>query len=204
MGLFGSLFGKKPQRKKAKTSTATKTPSAAQIKAAMERDDRLMQRALDAGMAVDSAKDVAKAIDKYEAALRAAEGHGNYATHWLCLAKDCIKYDQMDRAWALLNELLTKYPDESARIRNEQVRILKKEKRWDEALRMLGMCHAVKYGDFNRDAFLRELKPIANKLGLTVDDHLTLADLVAKAKKKGSRAERVAADSFAEFLKARS
>ena len=196
--MFGSLFGKKSSQRK----PVAGAPSISQLKAQMAHEDALVQRVLDAGAACKGAPNLAAAIDEYEAALKAADSVGYLATHWIYLAQECVKDGQHDRAWGILNQTMLKAPDKVANVRHEQLRILKKECRWDEALRTLGMEYASKYGDFNRSAFMRDLKPIANKLGLTDGERDQLADVVEKAKKSNG-AEGIVMKAFTKFLAGR-
>ena len=106
------------------------------------------------------------ALQEYEAAIDFALSHeiNLSSSHRFRYVSACVKGNQNNMAWSYLNKMVVACPDELARIRLEQCRICKKEKRWPDALRFLMMGHVDKCSGFNRAAFLKDLKPIANKL----------------------------------------
>lgn len=111
------------------------------------------------------------------------------------LAELYIKANRHNEAWGYLNRLKIEFPYLISKIEFQMCRILKKEKKWIEALRALMACHATKYGGFNEQAFIRDLGPIANRIPLIEGEPEYLADML-----KGAPDDVFAAESYADSV----
>ena len=194
-----------PASKQSKSSAPLK--SLAQLKREMAAEDakfnRIMGEVDDAIEALSDSDDRDKAIDNYKAVIEKALANdiNLSSSHMFRLVNAYIQAERYDDAWAALNKMLIDRPGDISKIRMAQCRMLKKEKRWLDALQFLMMGHASKYGGFNRDAFLKELKPIANKIPLDESKAAYLADQLEKLKGDSLKLDRKAADVFRAFCK---
>ena len=145
-----------------------------------------------------SDNDLEKRIRTYESVLL-------NKTRWNSFNK-CMILDDMylsagmnDRAWGYLNQMsiwFATYPNPSAylsKIELARFKILKKEKRYPDALRTL-LCYHCCYTDsglgYRRERFISDAKVIAKKLSIS-DDRLTeLANEAAVAVEKNQNSAR--------------
>ena len=84
-----------------------------------------------------------------------------------------IATQQNDKAWSFLNKLSFNEPSLIDHVRLAQCRILKKEKKFDEALAILMayFMYKNKWNNvFQRDMFLRDASVIFKNLGIATDD----------------------------------
>lgn len=157
----------------------------AQQRAEFQRKNARLQSAR---AALSESGDLEAAIAEYEAAIEDF-GDQNMDSHRMHLASCYIKAGQFDKAWGYLNMLMVKYPHLTPKVHKEQVRILKKEKRWSEAMRCLLEYYIDRciFGipGFNKKAFLKDLSPIANKLGLDEDEREYFAYLLDRQIQSG-------------------
>lgn len=85
----------------------------------------------------------------------------------ISLAEAYRKNNQNDKAWRYLNSLLLTHPNLLDKIRFEQCKVLKSEKKYTEAMEMLmcGYLYKSKWNNtFNKNLFIKDATPIANKL----------------------------------------
>ena len=92
------------------------------------------------------------------------------------------------------------------KIRNEQFKILKKEKKYLDALRMLAVSHVLKTNSpqgsqFDIERFIKEAKTTAKGAGLSEEDLEDLAKMIKDAGKKGNLPEAKVLNIFKEFMK---
>ena len=164
--------------------------------------DRKNARLQSARAALSESDDLNAAIAEYEAAIEDF-GDQNMDSHRIRLAGCYIKAGQFDKAWGYLNGLIAKYPHLSPKARKEQIRILKKEKRWSEAMRYVLLYYMDRciYGvpGFNKEAFLKDLRPIANKLGLEEDEREYFAFLLDRQIQSGRYQHGPIDDAFKKF-----
>lgn len=116
------------------------------------------------------ADDLDALIGVYEEEVRENPTGVNWSyKYYMTLSKMYYENGQRDKAWGFLNEMVMTHPELIEHVRKEQVRILKKERRWLEALRTfcLQSYHAAERPNYGAERFVREGRPIANKLGLS-------------------------------------
>lgn len=104
-----------------------------------------------------------------------------------------IKAGKNDKAWGYLNSLILKFPDSVGWIRFEQARILKKEKRYLEALEMycFGYLDKSKWNNtFQANMFLKDAKSSANKLGWSQEKLERLSKIIEKQVKRKDYTEQ--------------
>lgn len=138
---------------------------------------------IDAAMnAIEHSDNRPKAIEDYRKAIAQAreDGVNLSSSHAMRVVNWYIKEGMNDKTWGYLNEIMFDYPGSLWKIRKEQCRICKKEKRWTDAAELLMQSHACKYGEFDRNAFLKDLSPIAKKLPLIEDEPEYLADMLSR------------------------
>ena len=111
--------------------------------------------------------DVQAAIAVYEKALIYSNPPLKSNAHTMFLENLYIQAGEYDKAWAYLNGLITTNMGLIDKIRKEQCRILKKEKKYEYAMQMLVLAYLAnsKWKNmFRAEAFIKEAMPIANKL----------------------------------------
>lgn len=153
-----------------------------EIQSDLEYQDNLLASVWEAREQYKVDNDIDKLIAAYEyAMIEAKPPLKNAQSHTMYLAELYIKNNQNDKAWGYLNSLLLPHKDLTHKIRFLQCKILKKEKRFVDAMIMLMMGHLFKAqisATFAKDAFIKEATPIANKLGLNNDNVEYLAYLI--------------------------
>lgn len=85
----------------------------------------------------------------------------------ISLAELYRKNNQNDKAWGYLNSLLLTHPSLLDKIRFEQCKVLKSEKKYIEAMEMLmcGYLYKSKWNNtFNEKLFTKDATPISNRL----------------------------------------
>lgn len=107
------------------------------------------------------------AIAAYERVLVDEEAKYPGLTHRFFLADLYIKAKMYDKAWGYLNSMLISERDSTYKVRMLQVRVLKNENKYLQAMEMLLRGYYFKeknQGELNKDSFIKESKTIANKL----------------------------------------
>ena len=109
----------------------------------------------------------------------------NSFNYCMKLARMYEEIGQNDKAWRYLNKMETwfaTYPSPKSylsKISQEQFSILKKEKKYKDALRML-LITRVSYSDsvteFNKEKFVKDAKPIAKNIGIDEEALQRMAD----------------------------
>lgn len=136
----------------------------------------------------------------------------NSFNYCLSLVKMYVDADRRDDAWRLLNQMtiaFAKFPSPeyyTAKVRYEQFKILKKEKKYLDALRMLAVSHVLKTNSpngsqFDTEKFIKEAKTTAKGAGLSQEDLEDLAKMIKDAGKKRNLPEEKVLGIFKEFLK---
>lgn len=174
MGLFSSLF-----RKTTATSLALKENTAKkeiidtraeyrQLMESIEWQDQLIAMVQAAREKYQEDKRLDDIIRTYEYVLLEANPPiKNMRSLPISLAELYRKNNQNDKAWGYLNSLLLTHPDLLDKIRFEQCKILKSEKKYIDAMEMLicGYLYKSKWNNtFNESLFIKDATPIANKL----------------------------------------
>ena len=173
----------------------------AENKAADEKFNRIMDKVNGALASLDDAEDVDAAIERYSAAIEEAKANGINlsASHPLRLVNALIKAGKHDAAWGYLNSMTFEYPDDLWKIRKDQCRICKKEKRWGSALQFLMMSHAGKYAGFNRQAFEKDARPIAKQLSISEAELALLSDRLSMLNGSQMARDAAAVDVYRSF-----
>ena len=108
-----------------------------------------------------------------------------------------------DKAWAYTNFLFTKQEAPLEKIRFAQARILKKEGRHSDAVEyyMLGHLAKAKWNNtFDRDMFLKDIRPCANKLHWSESESEYLADVLQSQIEKRRYDEGIVTKDYREFI----
>ncbi len=157
-------------------------PDYAKLKGVNEHYDKLISSIWEARNQYKADNDIDKIISVYEYALiYATPPLKNAQSHVLYLAELYIKNKQNDKAWGYLNSLLLSHRDITHKIRFLQCKILKKEKRYIDAMQMLMLGYLFKsqYTTvFQKEAFLKEATVIANKLEWDTSKTKFLAQII--------------------------
>lgn len=128
--MFG--FSKKAIRPKPAESVASAKPfDMTQLENDLKRQDKAIEQ-FSVAQEQYKAGNVADAIKTYETALNSVPKM-NCDAHRMRLANYYIMAGMYDRAWGYLNELLLSHSNLRPKIRKEQIRILKKEGKPEEA-----------------------------------------------------------------------
>lgn len=114
----------------------------------------------------------------YESILIDKESYLFGTEHAIRLAEFYYADNQHDKAWGFLNKLYLEYMKNGIQHRIYKVRfiqhkILKKERKYCDALEMLMLSHMERYRPdnvFNRERFIKEAIPIFRKLGIYDDN----------------------------------
>ena len=127
----------------------------------------------------------------------------NAQSHTMYLAELYIKNNQNDKAWGYLNSILLSHIDLTHKIRFLQCKILKKEKRYIDAMIMLMMGYLFKAkisSSFAKDTFIKDATPIANKLGLENSNIEYLAYLIENQVKHRNYDDQVLRENYKKAL----
>ena len=202
MGLFG-LFEKKttPERKTAKhpsVKSVSDIPSIDELKKREAESDREIMELQKADAAFREDGDLEKRISVYEEYLL-KKTHWNSFNFNLALAEMYFKAGENDKAWGYLNQMYiwALDPDvawdDTSKIRLQQFKILKSEKKYKDALVMLVSSYVINaYGIsgmyFNKTKFKKDMKATAKAIGFLEEDQDAFADdLESKIKQKKIR-----------------
>lgn len=186
MGLF-NLFGSKkvePEKKTIQTS-ATKD-----IDRILRDSDKAIADMHKADAAYEKDGDIDKRIRVYEKYMLKKPEWNSFNFN-LALAKMYVKAGRNDTAWGYLNQMYLWAIDPSAiggdvsKIRFEQFKILKAEKKFKDAMVMLVSSYVVNaYGIqgmyFNKEKFKKDGKTTAKGIGISESDLAIFADRLEK------------------------
>lgn len=116
----------------------------------------------------------------------------------------CIKNGWNDKAWAYLNRLLSLSDIPVSKIRFYQGKILKKEKKYLDAVEMYMLGHLAKSewnNTYNENLFLKDIKSCANKLKWDSDMMCCLSDLIQQQVCRRNYAEDTLIRSYRKIIK---
>lgn len=224
MGILSALLGGKKKSSSSQTKTDKATPSKnsstkskTSTNSASNSLTRLEQQTkqADAEIALlqaadrqfENDKDTEKRIAAYESVFH-KKTHWNSFNYCMKLVKMYEDGGKNNKAWALINKMIiwfATYPNPAAyisKIRKEQFKILKKEKKYDEALRWLLAAHtsfAKSPSEFSAESFFSEAKTTAKGLGMTEAQLQELVEIVQKTLKQSNGAEKVD-EAYQSFL----
>lgn len=128
--------------------------------------DQLLKIVNDAREQYSIDGDCEKAIVAYEKVMLHPTVPLKSNTHTSFLVELYMKAGQNDKAWGFLNSLIGTDRLPIEKIRSYQAKILKKENRHKEAIEMIMLEYLAKAEcnrTFNREAFIKAIKPSTNK-----------------------------------------
>ena len=192
MGILGLFKKKSFQKKTVSINKANHQDIIQDTRRRIEEDDREIAQLQAAKEKYDQDNDVQACIQEYEKVLLKGTSWNSFNFH-LTLVNLYVKADRDNDGWAYLNRLLMQFPDEycTYKIRYEQFHILKKEKKYKEAIRMLAVSHVLKTNSpngsyFSIEKFEKDGKTTAKGAKMTPESFHELACLIeetAKGKK---------------------
>ena len=182
MGLF-NLFGSKKAEPEKKTTPA---PVVNDIDEILRDSDRAIADMHKADAAYEKDGDIDKRIRVYEKYMLKKPEWNSFNFN-LALAKMYVKAGRNDTAWGYLNQMYLWAIDPTAiggdvsKIRFEQFKILKSEKKFEDAMVMLVSSYVVNaYGIqdmyFNKEKFKKDAKTTAKGLGISEPELSVFAD----------------------------
>ncbi len=185
MGLFGLFGGKKLEAEKRPVSAVSKS-----IEKIIQNSDKAIADMQNADMAFEEDGDLAKRIAVYEKYLL-SKPEWNSFNFSMTLAKMYVKAGRNNDAWSHLNQMYIWSIDPSAvggdasKVRYEQFKILKTEKKYEDAIMMLVSsyvlnAYSVRDMYFNKEKFIKDAKTIFKSLGFSDLDLLSFADALEK------------------------
>ena len=186
MGLF-NLFGSKKAEPEKKTTSA---PVAKDIDIILRDSNKAIADMHKADAAYEKDGDIDKRIRVYEKYMLKKPEWNSFNFN-LALAKMYVKAGRNDTAWGYLNQMYLWAVDPTAiggdvsKIRFEQFKILKSEKKYKDAMVMLVSSYVVNaYGIrdmyFNKEKFKKDAKTTAKGIGISEADLSVFADRLEK------------------------
>ncbi len=117
-----------------------------------------------------------------------------------------IKAGQNNKAWSYLNRLSMRKNAPMMHIRFAQARILKKEKKYADAVQMFMLGYLAKSNgqDFRKDKFIKDIKSSANKLEWDDNTITRLVNILEKQIKKKNYDEGALIEEYRKFYEKRS
>ena len=179
----------------------------AENQATLEQQNELLRIACDAREKYKNDGDIESAIAAYEKVYYEANPPlKNAQSHAMFLADLYIKNGQHDKAWGFLGMLQTKELCPLSKIRGEQAKILKKEKKHKDAIETILLQHwniffESEYKYFNHNACMKDIGPSIRALKWSFEDQERCVGFVEYAtslKEKASEATIV--DLFRKFV----
>ena len=152
--------------------------------------------------------DIEKRIAVYESVLNHQPEWNNF-NFCLSLLSMYEKTEQYQKGWSFANQMIAWFAvfpvGDMSKIRYAQFRILKKEKKYVEALRMLTLSHIHNAGYYSvedlQKRMVKDGKTTAKGAGLTVEDLEELAALLKKSADRKKNTEQEALRVFKAFAK---
>ena len=186
MGIF-NFFGKKKPTPDRKTSSELPVKDIARI---IEDSDKAIADMHKADAAFEKDGDIEKRIRVYEKYLLEKPQWNSFNFN-LSLAKMYEKAGHNDKAWGYLNQmyLWAIDPDaiggDASKVRFEQFKILKGEKKYKDAMLMLVSsyvlnAYAIRDMYFNKPKFIKDGKTTAKAIGFSEDQFMLFADDLEK------------------------
>ena len=150
------------------------------LKDSLDRQDALLKFVFNAEDRYNKDGDLNAVIEDLEYAF--IESKSPCKAHCLDLVNYYCKAGQNDKAWGYLNLLYMERRIDPMFIRFEQAKILKKEKRWADAVEMymLGYLAKCDRTNFKKELFIKDIKSSANKLGWDDSIMNSLAQILEK------------------------
>lgn len=171
----------------------------------LDHQDRLLKVALKARDQYKIDGDCDKAISEYEKVMIEATPPLKSNAHAMFLLDLYLKAGYNNKAWGYTNKLIQTHGLDIDKIRKYQAKILKKEEKHAEAIKMLMLHHLAKSkwnNTFNREAFIKDIMPSIKKLKWAPEDADTLADMVFAQVKAKDYKESALTSKYSEYVKA--
>ncbi len=203
-GLCGDCAEAQKKIKAEAKKQLLKDPKYRKMEEDLAYQDKLLKIALKARDRYKVDGDCDKAIAEYEKVMIQAKPPLKSNAHAMFLVDLYIKAGYNDKAWGYLNSLILSRGLDLDKIRKYQAKILKKENKHDEAIKMLMLHHLAKSewnNTFNREMFLKDIAPSIKKLGWSSSDAEALADMVGKQVGSKNYKEGVLIDKYKIFVK---
>lgn len=186
MGLF-NLFGSKKAEPEKKITSA---PASKDIDKVLRDRDKAIAEMRKADAVYEKDGDINKRIHVYEKYMMKKPEWNSFNFN-MALAKMYVKAGRNDTAWGYLNQMYLWAIDDTAiggdtsKIRYEQFKILKSEKKFKDAMVMLVSSYVVNaYGIrdmyFNKEKFKKDAKTTAKGIGIGEADLAIFADKLEK------------------------
>lgn len=173
----------------------------------LKQQDDLLRIACDAREKFKSDGNIEAAIEAYEKVMVRADPPLNSMSHSLFLADLYIKNGQNDKAWGYLNMLQKDEICPVSKIREQQARILKKEKKHKDAIEMILLQHwnrnfEMEYGYYNHNACMKDIGPSIRALKWTFEDQEKCVSFVDFAVSQKSKADEMTITNlYRKFVK---
>ncbi len=205
MGLF-DLFGKKSAPEKRPVSAVP-----TRIEKIIQNSDKAIADMQNADAAFEKDGDLEKRIAVYEKYLL-SKPEWNSFNFSISLAKMYVKAGRNNDAWSYLNQMYMWSIDPSAvggdasKVRFEQFKILKTEKKLEDAMVMLVSsyvlnAYSVQNMYFNKEKFIKDAKTTFKSLGFSDLDLQIFSDSLEKDIKAKRIKEDTTKDFCTEFYK---
>lgn len=178
-------------------------PEFKKTKSDLEHQEKLLASVWEAREQYKTDSDIDKLISVYEYALITSKPPLKSDTHTMYLADLYIKSGQNDKAWGYLNSILFSHSELTGKIRYAQCKVLKKEKKYVDAMQMLMLSYLFnsKWNNTFRDtAFVKDATPIANKLKWDSEKIDILAQIISNQVKRKNYDEGALIKSFQKAL----
>lgn len=166
-GLCKSCASQQKRNGTIKEELYKKDPTFRKLTDDLSEQDRLLEIVLKAREQYSIDGDCVKAIAAYEKVMLHPTVPLNSNTHTAFLVDLYMKAGQNDKAWGFLSSLIGTGRLPIEKIRNYQAKILKKENKHKDAIEMIMLEYLAKAkwnSTFDREAFLKAIKPSTNKL----------------------------------------
>lgn len=151
--------------------------------------------------------DIDSYITAYEKVLLESNPPLASTSNTLYLAELYIKTEQFNKAWGYLNSLIGTDRAPLNKIRHEQSRILKKEKKHIEAIEMILLEFLAKSewnNKFNREQCIKSIGPSIRALGWSSEDQTMCADFVDYQVSMRRYGEKELIDRYRKFVRSKS
>ena len=169
----------------------------------LEHQEKLLTSVWEAREQYKTDNDIDKLISVYEYALITSKPPLKSDTHTMYLADLYIKSGQNNKAWGYLNSILFSHSELTGKIRYAQCKVLKKEKKYVDAMQMLMLSYLFnsKWNNTFRDtAFVKDATPIANKLKWDSEKIDILSQIISNQVKRINYDEGALSKSFQKAL----
>lgn len=191
-GLCSSCAAQQSRSKAIERELYRTNPSFRKMTDDLNEQDRLLKIALAAREKYNADGDCEKAIAAYEKVMLSNPPLKSHA-HTMFLVDLYVKSGQNDKAWGFLNSLIGTDRLPIEKIRGYQARILKKENKHIEAIEMIMLEYLAKSEwnrTFDKEAFLKAIKPSLNKLKWDASVAEELSNIIQQQVKAGKFAEK--------------